>query len=226
MKEKIVCIAAAVCLLAGTLSGCGAIKAAEAQPSHFPIPSTVPQSPAVGTNVPQDMKENVNTAWLPSGVKQQKSETKKDPDVEKAIKDYYKIPDEELAKTRYFYNYVDLNDDGSKEIFAVVSGPYTSGTAGDSALWLLPGANMSVMQAFTGVRAPVIVSDEKENGVHKLVLQRLGEAADETVELTCTEGEYSDIQSREPLESIDKITGTAIICDDMTDSAAGIYLAK
>ena len=76
MKEKIVCIAAAVCLLAGALSGCGAIKAAEAQPSHFPIPSTVPQSPAVGTDVPQDMKENVNTAWLPSGVKQQKSETK------------------------------------------------------------------------------------------------------------------------------------------------------
>ena len=43
---------------------------------------------------------------------------------------YYQIPDEEQSKTRYYYNHIDLNEDGTDEIFVVVVGEYTKVSLG------------------------------------------------------------------------------------------------
>lgn len=77
---------------------------------------------------------NQFTAWLPSDVRQVMAETEPLPELAKAIVEEYEIPEEYWEQTKYYYNYVDLNDDGCDEIFAVVMGPYTSGSGGDSGL--------------------------------------------------------------------------------------------
>lgn len=92
-----------------------------------------------------------------------------------------------------YYNYVDLNGDGSNEIFAVAVGPYTSGSGGDSGMWLIPYAGMTVSQSFTLIRTPIIVSDTTTNGAHEPILQRSGGGAEtEYVRLVCSDGVYSN----------------------------------
>ena len=73
-------------------------------------------------------------SWIPASIQKQYAETKPCPELEKAIADYYDIRKEERTHTSYVYNKVGLNGDGTDEIFAVITGPYTSGTGGDSAL--------------------------------------------------------------------------------------------
>lgn len=60
--------------------------------------------------------------WLPTGVVGIVSEREKLPELEQAIATYYDIPEEDLDGTRYYYNYVDLDNNGVEEIFAVVIG--------------------------------------------------------------------------------------------------------
>lgn len=54
---------------------------------------------------------------------------------------YYQIPEEELEETRYYYNYVDLNEDGTKEIIALTVGETTSTSMGECVLVLSAGGN-------------------------------------------------------------------------------------
>ena len=97
-----------------------------------------------------------------------------------------------------YYNYVDLNGDGSNEIFAVAVGPYTSGSGGDSGMWLIPYAGMTVSQSFTLIRTPIIVSDTTTNGAHEPILQRSGGGAEtEYVRLVCSDGVYSNTADAE-----------------------------
>ncbi len=169
-------------------------------------------------------------SWLPAGTEQKKSETKANPALAKAIIDYYKIPKENQEKTKYYYNYVDLNGDGTQEILAVVMGPDTSGTGGDSMVWVLPNANMTVAQSFTLVRMPVLVTKDATNGqkygARGLIVERSGGGApSELVELTSTDGEYTNVSSAKVLKNTDGITGTAILCNDvLADSESGNYL--
>ena len=102
-----------------------------------------------------------------------------------------------------YYNYVDLNGDGSNEIFAVAVGPYTSGSGGDSGMWLIPYAGMTVSQAFTLIRTPIIVSDTTTNGAHEPILQRSGvsildslDILSETINNAALEREFSTIKEK------------------------------
>lgn len=161
--------------------------------------------------------------WLPQGIPQMKAEEKPNEGLKKAIIDYYEIPEEEWAETRYYYNYVDLDQDGSDEIFAVVSGMYTSGSGGDSALWCEEkDGTMNIRQAFTLVNTPVLVTEEECD----LVMERQGGGAGkEIVRLVFEDGVYTNVSDADPVKAPDELRGTAIICNDRAaDMENGSYL--
>ena len=153
-------------------------------------------------------------AWLPSGITRQYGETRPFPELEKAIAAYYDIQESERASTRYTYNQVDLNGDGTKEIFAVITGPYTSGTGGDSAVWgRLFNGQFQIYQAFTLIRAPIIITTDATNGLPNgargiIVRQSGGGAPAQLVQYVSHDGEYVP----EPLSSLENVKGTAILC--------------
>lgn len=157
----------------------------------------------------------VSGAWIPDSVETMNSETEPDQKIRHAIVDYYEVPDEELANTRYYYNHVDLNDDGKDEILVLAVGQYVGGSGGTSALLL--NDDMTVRQAFTAFNAPVVISEESTNGYHNLVLERTDGGSSEIVELTASEdGIYENVWDTEKMVDPNELKGTAVICDNMT----------
>ena len=88
---------------------------------------------------------------------------------------YYQIPEEFCAETRYYYDMVDLNEDGTEEILAVVVGEYTECDGGDPAVILEQNAQgYQVLESFAYVRTPVYVSDAMSDGWHDLIFPAHG----------------------------------------------------
>ena len=236
MKRKLAVMALALCMAGAALTGCGQTAAPAGEPDSQPENQTEIQAPVSQPEQEADHAEpaggteNTFTGWLPAGVEQVKAETEANPELEQAIIDYYEIPEESWEATKYYYNYVDLNGDGTEEILAVVMGPYTSGTGGSSMLWVLSYADMAVNQAFTLINTPIIVTKEATNGqeygTRGLIVQRSGGGAEtEFVLLTCNDGVYKEVNDGEVLESLEDVEGTAIICNDlMADMESGNYL--
>lgn len=229
MKKNKIALFLTAMLLITALAGCGSAKTDSSAGSGGSASGTS-ETPSEASSSSSSASSSAGTAedtdWLPSGVEKVAPEAKPNADLAKAITDYYQIPKEYLAQTKYQYNYVDLNGDGTDEILAVVSGPYTSGTGGDSMLWLLPNAHMAVNQAFTLVSTPIIVTKDalngQEYGAKGLILMRSGGgAAAEAVLLKCTDGTYTQISSAEPVKDLNAIKGTAILCGDSADGAQG-----
>jgi Ni/Co efflux regulator RcnB len=240
-KKKVISALLALTLLAGTMAGSAlpGARAAAAEPTARTTQlraarkaakktpkKTTPKKTAPKKTTPKKTPVNPDTAWLPSGVKQLAGEKTANPALAKAIIDYYQIPESEWSKTKYSYNYVDFNKDGKQEIFAVVTGAYVSGTGGDSALWVIPYADMAVSQSFTLVRTPVIVTDRLYNGAQGLIVRRSGGGGKtETVLLTCRDGEYDNVSGGKVLTSLKGVTGTAIVCSNpLTDAQSGSCL--
>ena len=198
-------------LLLTLLTGCGAETLPLETLAEAATQAEVPEEGELST-----VPENENTLWVPEGTELRMAQTEHNPELAAVIGETYGIPQEEWGGTRYYYDYVDLNDDGVEEIFAVVMGMYTSGTGGDSALILHPAAGMTVSQQFTLVRAPILVSDQLTNGTHDLIFQRSGGGSEPAfVRLTGTDGIYTNPADAEILETLDGITGTAILCNDV-----------
>ena len=234
MKRKLAVMALALCVAGAALTGCGAAAAPAGEPdsqnqTEAQAPVSQPEQKADHAE-PAGGTENTFTGWLPAGVEQVMAETETNPELEQAIIDYYEIPEESWEATKYYYNYVDLNGDGTEEILAVVMGPYTSGTGGSSMLWVLPYADMAVNQSLTLINTPIIVTKDavngKEFGAKGLIVQRSGGGAEaEFVLLTCSDGFYKEVSDGEVLESLDDVEGTAIICNDLlADMESGEYL--
>lgn len=240
MKRKLAVMALALCVAGAALTGCGPAAPAGEPENQTEIQSPVSQperkaghaepAPAETGDSESAPEETMFTSWLPAGVEQVMAETEANPELERAIIDYYEIPEESWESTKYYYNYVDLNGDGTEEILAVVMGPYTSGSGGSSLLWLLPHADMAVNQSLTLINTPIIVTKEAVNGqefgTKGLIVQRSGGGAKaEFVLLTCSDGFYKEVNDGEVLESLDGVEGTAIICNDlMADMESGEYL--
>lgn len=69
------------------------------------------------------------------------------------------------GKARYVYDRVDLNDDGLDEVFVYLMGSFFCGTGGCDLLLFTDTKNgYSLINEFSTVRIPVIVSNEKTNG--------------------------------------------------------------
>jgi len=90
-------------------------------------------------------------------VMEEYSEDEEYPELAAFLTEYYQIPEEECKETRYYYNYTDLNEDGTDEIVAVTIGDTTSDNRGDAALILRPGENgqFEVLGAFSQIHTPV-----------------------------------------------------------------------
>ena len=144
------------------------------------------------------------------------------------LAEYYRIPEEDRGATRYYYNYTDLNDDGTDEIFATVLGDYTAQDHGDPALLLLEddSGGFEVLGAFDGIRTPVMVSSQTTNGWHDLIYQVYGPGAD-TGYLICRydpqEGYRAD--GDELLDKMPPVSGTQILSNNLIDDMdRGRYL--
>lgn len=152
---------------------------------------------------------------LPAGVVPLRGADAPRDDLRRAILRHYAIPDDG-GGTSYAYTYIALDYDGQNEILAVVRGPYTSGTGGDSALIVseTPGG-LRLRQDFTLVRTPILaayrtfpgpVSDQRP-----LVLTRSGGGAQtETVVLTSRDGRYGRISDAAPAPAHVPLRGTLL----------------
>lgn len=145
------------------------------------------------------------------------AETKAYPELEKKIIDEFDIPKDYYSKTRYYYNYVDLNGDGIDEVFAVVVGPYTSGTGGSSAMILANiKGKLEVNQTLTLINTPVIISDKVTKGCKEIIVRRSGGGAVPSyVVLTCSDGNYTSVNDGKEIKNLDGVKGKAIINNDM-----------
>ena len=207
MKHKLYPLGLAALM---TLTACGANAA-----NQTPAESTAPMESAapMESTAPAEL---VLPDWMPLGTELLAPETEHLPLLADVIAETYMIPEEERASTRYAYNYVDLNGDGQDEIFALVLGPYTSGTGGDSGLLVLPYAGMTVSQRFTLLRGPILVSDHTTNGANDLICLRSGGGAEPAlITLTAVDGVYGNLSDAPTLETTEGLTGTAILAGDM-----------
>ena len=146
------------------------------------------------------------------------SETAPNEELRQLLIAYYEIPEEDLESTRYYYNYVDLNDDGTEEILALAMGPYTSGSGGSSALWIAQtDKGLQVTTAFSVFNAPVIISDTITNGYHELVVPYYGTDAEEEYSiLSCQNGTYTNVPDGTLVNSLNHIQGTTILANDFS----------
>lgn len=98
------------------------------------------------------------------------------PELAEFLTAYYQIPDEYLAKTRYYYNYVDINDDGVQEIFAVVIGGYTEAKNGNPAVILSVDemGTFMTLESFPSVKTPITISEHTTNGWHDIIYYAYG----------------------------------------------------
>jgi len=152
---------------------------------------------------------------LPEGISGMKAESKPLKELRDLIIEDMEVPEEYYETTNYFYNYVDLNDDGKDEIFVMVTGPYTSGSGGSSALLLSEnGGKLHVVQEFTLINEPIIVSDKLENGYHELIVPYYNENKAQYSVLKYKNGAYSNVPDGEIISSLEGVKGKAIIAND------------
>jgi hypothetical protein len=150
------------------------------------------------------------------------------PALEQFIIDTYGIPEDFYGKTKYYYNLVDLNGDGREEIFAVVMGPYTSGTGGSSALIAFDfEGDIREITQLTLIHTPIIISEHDTKGMKDIIVTRSGGGAEPAlVKLTSTgEGHYTSVNDGAVLDNLNDVQGYVILANDiMYDIENGLYL--
>lgn len=102
------------------------------------------------------------------------------PELAAFLGSYYEIPEEYRSETRYYYNYIDLNEDGTDEIVAVVVGDYTEVPFGDPAVILAErDGDFWTLESFEGIHTPVTVSEDMTNGWHDIIYNEYGRGAED-----------------------------------------------
>ena len=218
-----------------TMGGCGLSKteilpsaASQSNSEYNASPlikrtaETIEETKANAAEAPE--QADIPMVVLPEGIKGVKAENVPNEELRDLIANGMEIPEDFLETTHYFYNYVDLDDDGVNEIFAIVSGPYTSGTGGSSAIWVSNQAGkLHIIQDFTLCNSPVIISETKENGFHQLIIPYYGNDKSQYSVLSYQDGEYVNVPDGAIIDNLDGITGKAIIANDFVkESEAGI----
>lgn len=178
--------------------------------------------------LPDDPSKNVvATRTLSEHVVDVMAETEKYPALEQLIIDTYDIPEDFYARTKYYYNYIDLNRDGKDEIFVIIMGPYTSGSGGSSAMIVYPvDDQLYINQKFTLMRTPVIIAENYDNGADDIIIYKSGGGIEGSyVRMVCNDGEYTTVNDAEPIDSLDGVYGYAIISNNLTqDMDNGTFL--
>lgn len=148
------------------------------------------------------------------------SETERDIKLERAlVKELALEKDED--NVRYYYNKVDLNEDGKPEIFAYLVGSPVCGTGGCSAvIFKQENEQYTVLSKFTLVNNPVIISNSKTKGYRDIIMHVSGGGIESFSALIRYDGTtYPSNPSIQPkVMPGTKVNGIAIIADDITKS--------
>lgn len=141
-----------------------------------------------------------------SQVRYLRAETTVDPALETAIlrqlPDYrYNTASGTSGAIRYFYNRIDLNGDGDREVLVYLVGTPTCGTGGCTMLIFTPtSGRYELVSRLTGVSNPIVVSDRTTSGWRDLILYVAGGGArGEYRILRFTNGQYPSNPSTQPL---------------------------
>ncbi len=141
---------------------------------------------------------------------------------------YYRVPQEYRAETRYYYNYTDLNDDGVNEIFVVVVGEHTQQDHGDPALLLAEGKDggFTVIKALDGIRTPVFICEQTTDGWHDFIYKVYGLGAETGYKVCRYRADIGyEEGADELLEEMPLISGTQILSNNLIDDLdRGRYL--
>lgn len=196
---------------AAVLAACGE-QAEYEEPMSNPEVTHPDESAAVST-------ENAPTLDYDIGVAvPMPSETAKNEELEKLIIDEWSIPEETQADTRYYYNYVDLNADGTDEVLALVVGDYTSGSGGSSMLIASQkDGKLTAMQSLSGIQAPVISSDTLENDWMDIIVA----SGDAWMILSYDGKEYPAVSDGTELASVENVSGYAVFYNDLAADVDG-----
>ncbi|GEN53185.1 hypothetical protein [Halobacillus faecis] len=153
------------------------------------------------------------------------SETERDLKLEAAIEGEYnfKLSEENI---RYYYNRIDLNNDGEQEVFVFLVGPLVCGTGGCSAVILKEQEGAyQVLSRFSLVRNPVIVSNTTTKAYRDLIMYVTGGGMEDFFAQVKFDGKtYPLNPSVQPkVTPGTKVEGVAIVADDLAKSK-GIQL--
>ena len=135
--------------------------------------------------------------------------------MERLIKQDLDMPADMMRNTDFYYNYVDLNHDGEDEIFALVVGPYTSGSGGSTAFIIEESRHrMEIKQRITLVNVPIIISESMTNGYQDIIVRNFGGGVKgRYVVLTYQDGLYTDVNEGYEITDLKDVSGLAILCD-------------
>lgn len=205
--KKTLCMVFFLAVLAGT-AGCGEKNNAD----------TIEQT---DTQTEKTLEEHFFLAEQDEqnyNVLEEYSEDDEYPELAAFLTEYYQIPEEECKETRYYYNYIDLNEDGTDEIVAVTIGDTISDTRGDVALILRPGENgqFEVLGAFSEIHTPVMISDDLENDWHKIIFPIYGGGQESGfISAVYTEGMGYELDEESFVREEPKASGERILSDNL-----------
>ena len=155
-----------------------------------------------------------------ANIENEYSEKEKNTDIEKLIIDTFEISDDVKKDTKYYYNYVDLNNDGVDELFTYVIGPSTTGTGGSSVLIAeKQDNNWNVKQTLNLINQPIIISDNLENGMKEIIVSNYDseDGKEPYIKLKYTADGYQSVNEGEFISNLDDIKGVQIISDDLAE---------
>lgn len=161
--------------------------------------------------------ENVNL----SDVKPIYSETERDIKLEEAIKKEYVLNEKGI---RYYYNKVDLNDDGVPEIFVYLVGSSVCCQitgACQAAIFKVENGQYKLLSKIILIKKPLIISGEKTNGYRDIIVMvDNGEEGNFFVRVRYDGTTYPMIPYLQPrVEEGVKIQGISVISDDVSKNS-------
>ncbi len=165
---------------------------------------------------------------IPASFDRQSAEIDAHPELEKAIAEYCNVAEADYSNVRYYYNYVDLNDDGQKEILALVSGEETAGIDRNMLLWLdepedAKITSHSIRQVFHRAGVPIYISNHMTDGYLDLIITKNQDAEGEGTEEVdvsnagrTVDGEETSLQRTAGLDETTGVNGAELLSVEET----------
>lgn len=147
------------------------------------------------------------------------SEKERKPELEEALKEKYNINQESAKKTRYYYNYVDLDEDGVNEIIVEVLMSNANNNDEDNVvIYKDNNGRLEEIDDFKIKKNPIIISEEKTNGWKNIIIESSADGNAKKYSVLKYDGDdYSDVDESETINGINDVAGVAIISNDISN---------
>lgn len=200
MKKRAVFLFLISAVFAAAAAGCGQKEQADLDDTDTTENGDNFAADSTGTEADMDTEGTSqlqlgSAVEIPASFESRFAETDAHPQLEKAIAEYCSVPEADFDRVRYYYNYVDLNNDSKNEILALVLDQEEAGIDGNLLLWLdEPEAEKitshSIRQAFRQVGVPIYISNHMTEGYLDLII-----AQDESAENQPEQGEEVSVDN-------------------------------